>query len=66
MEIQFNNKFHEKLCEDDPVRLKHVANVQNKTNSNTVTVVIYYKFVVVKTELAINYSLKQFLQTSNI
>jgi hypothetical protein len=41
-----NSAFHEKLCDDDPARLKHVANVHNKTNSNTVTLVIYYEVVV--------------------
>jgi hypothetical protein len=37
--------FHEKLSDDDPVGLKYVANVRNKTNENTVTLVVYYEFV---------------------
>jgi hypothetical protein len=30
IEIQFNNEFHEKLPDDDPVRSKHVINAHNK------------------------------------
>jgi hypothetical protein len=41
-----NNKFHEKLPDDDPARSKHVGNIHNKTNDNSVTLVIYYVFVV--------------------
>jgi hypothetical protein len=38
--------FHEKLPDDDPAWSKHVVNVQNKTNDNTVTLIVYYEFVV--------------------
>jgi hypothetical protein len=41
-----SSKFHEKLPDDDPAESKHEANVQNKTNDNTITLVTYYEFVV--------------------
>jgi hypothetical protein len=41
-----NSIFHEKLHHDDPAGSKHVPNVHNKTNDNTVTLVIYYEFAV--------------------
>jgi hypothetical protein len=34
-----NSIFHEKLPDDDPAGSKHVANVHNKTNINTVILV---------------------------
>jgi hypothetical protein len=40
-----NSLFHEKLPDDDPAGSKHVANVYNKKNDNTKTLVIYYEFV---------------------
>jgi hypothetical protein len=41
-----NSTFHEKLPDHDQAGSKHVANVHNKTNDNTTTLVIYYEFVV--------------------
>jgi hypothetical protein len=38
-----NSAFHEKFPDDDPAGSKHV---RNKTNDNTITLVIYYEFVV--------------------
>jgi hypothetical protein len=38
-----NSKFHEKLLDDDPAGSKYAANVHNRTNDNTVTLVIYYE-----------------------
>jgi hypothetical protein len=41
-----NSTFHEKPFDDNPAGSKQVANVCNKTNDNTITLVIYYEFVV--------------------
>jgi hypothetical protein len=41
-----NSTFHKKLPDDDPAGSKHVANVHNETNDNTISLAIYYEFVV--------------------
>jgi hypothetical protein len=41
-----SSTFHEKLPDDDTAGSKHVANVHNKTNENTITTLVYYEFVV--------------------
>jgi hypothetical protein len=40
-----NSTFDEKLPDNDPAGLKHVINVHNKINNNTIILAIYYKFV---------------------
>jgi hypothetical protein len=34
------------MPDDDPMGLKILANVHNETNDSTITLVIYYEFVV--------------------
>jgi hypothetical protein len=46
IEILFKNEFHEKLPDEDSGGSKHVANVHNKTNHNTIILLIYYKIIV--------------------
>jgi hypothetical protein len=48
LEIQFNDEWYTswKLLDDDPSGSKHTASIHNKTNDNTITLVIYYELVV--------------------
>jgi hypothetical protein len=39
-------RFHDNLPDDDPAGSKYVAQVHNETHDNTITMVIYYKSVV--------------------
>jgi hypothetical protein len=45
-----NSTFHEKLSDDNPTGSKHVANIHNETNDNTIILIIYYEFVVLKVD----------------
>jgi heterodisulfide reductase subunit A-like polyferredoxin len=60
-----NSKFHEKLPEDDPAGSIQVANVQNITNDNTVTLVTYYDIYYVDGCIIIFYIIHNKKQTIN-
>jgi hypothetical protein len=54
------------LPDDDPAESKQVTNVHNKMNDNTVTLVIYYEFVIYNAQQdANNKEVLFFLDTSS-
>jgi hypothetical protein len=62
-----NSTFHEKFPDDDdPAGLKHVANVHNKTNDNTITLLIYFKICCVDGCITILYIIHNRMQTIKI